>query len=401
MNPLIRRAHEARINAEAQIRKILDQAEADKRDLTGEDEEQIERLDKTCRDLNARISELLDEEQRRGDIDAAIASIPVSSPEEREQVRDIDTELRELARGERREVVVSPERRDLTKGTPTAGGNTVPTSFYDRLWEHMIEVSGILRADPTILNTQSGENIEIPVTTAHSTAALTAEGAAIPESDPEFAKRTLGAYKYALLIQVSRELTEDTGVDLLGYLARQAGRACGNAIGAHLITGSGSGQPTGVVTSATVGVTGGAGVGGAFTADNLIDLHYSVIEAYRNSASCGWLMRDATLGAVRKLKDDNGQFLWQPSLQIGAPDTLLGKPVRTDPNVAAVAATAKSVVFGDFAAYFVRLAGGIRFERSDEFAFANDLVSFRCILRGDGVLADQTGAVKVFQGGAA
>jgi HK97 family phage major capsid protein len=147
-------------------------------------------------------------------------------------------------------------------------------------------------------------------------------------------------------------------------------------------------------------VTGGTTVGGAFTADNLIDLYYSVIAPYRNSASCGWLMRDATLGAARKLKDGQGQYLWQPSIQVGVPDTLLGKPVQTDPNVAAVAVNAKSVVFGDFAQYYVRMAGGVRFERSDDFAFDSDLTTFRAIIRADGLTVDQTGALKVFAGGA-
>ena len=239
------------------------------------------------------------------------------------------------------------------------------------------------------------------MTTAHSTAALTTEGSNISESDPAFAKRSLGAYKYGVIVQVSRELLDDTSVDLEGYIAMQTGRACGNALGAHLVTGTGTSQPSGIVTGASVGVTGGAGVTGAFTADNLIDLMFSVIAPYRNSASCAWMMKDSTLAAVRKLKDTTNQYLWQPSIQVGVPDTLLGKPVYTDPNVAAPALSAKSLVFGDIAAYFVRLAGGVRFERSDEFAFNADLVTFKAVVRGDGILADQQGAVKVFQGNAA
>jgi HK97 family phage major capsid protein len=258
-----------------------------------------------------------------------------------------------------------------------------------------------LQAGATVINTAAGENLEIPVTTAHSSGALIAEGGTLTESDPAFVKRTLGAYKYGLAIQASSELVSDTGFDLLGYLARQAGRAVGNAWGTHLITGSGSSQPSGIVTSATTGVTGAASVSGAFTADNLIDLYFSVIAPYRNSTSCAWIMKDATLAAVRKLKDSQNQYLWQPSLIVGQPDTLLGKPVFTDPNVAAVALSAKSVIFGDISAYYARVAGGIRFERSDDFAFGTDLVTFRAIVRGDGTLADRTGAVKLFVGNAA
>lgn len=400
-NPLIKRVHEQRLRVELEIRSIIDAAGEEKRELSADEEANIERLDAESRSLSERLSDLLEAEDRTREIDEAYARYGKPAEPEAEGAPDVDRELREFLRGDRREFVAKPERRDLTKGTATAGGNTVPTSFYDQMWEHMIEVSGVLQAGPTVLNTASGENIEVPVTTAHSSAALTSEAAAISESDPAFAKRTLGAYKYAVLIQVSRELVDDSGVDLLGYLARQAGRACGNALGTHLVTGTGSSQPAGIVTGSTLGVTGSASVSGAFTADNLIDLHYSVIAPYRSSPSCAWLMRDTTLGAVRKLKDSQNQYLWQPSLVLGAPDTLLAKPVYTDPNVAAVALSAKSVAFGDVAAYFVRLAGGVRFERSDEYAFNADLVTFRAVVRGDGILADQTGAVKHFIGNAA
>jgi HK97 family phage major capsid protein len=211
----------------------------------------------------------------------------------------------------------------------------------------------------------------------------------------------LDAYKYAMTVQVSTELVTDTSVDLLGYLAMQSGRAVGNAFGTHAITGTGSSQPNGLATAATLGVTGGAGVAGAFTFDNLIDLFFSVIAPYRNSPSCAWLMRDAALATARKLKDTNGSYLWTPAATVGAPDTILSKPVYTDPNVAAVALSARSVLFGDISQYFVRMVNGIRFERSDDFAFQNDLVTFRCILRADGDLVDTTGAVKYFIGNAA
>ena len=154
------------------------------------------------------------------------------------------------------------------------------------------------------------------------------------------------------------------------------------------------------MTSTTLGVTGTASLSGAFTADNLIDLYYSVIAPYRNSRSAGWLAKDSTLATARKLKDTTNQYLWAPGLA-GAGDTILGKPVITDPNVAAVALSAKSLAFGDLSAYYVRLAGGIRFERSDDFAFQSDLVTFRCIVRGDGILVDQSGSVKHFVGNAA
>lgn len=399
MSDYLKRLNEARQTAWEQGKALLDAAAAENRDLSAEEQVTYDRINADIDGMAQRATALLDAEQRNKDAEEAFGKL-LGAPEKRQE-RSKSDELRAYFRGEAgKSYEVMPESRDLTKAVATAGGNVVPTSFYNKLWEHMIEVSGVLSAGPTVLRTTSGESIEIPVTTAHSTAALTAEAAAIAESDPAFAKRTLGAYKYAMSLQVASELLTDSGVDLEGYLARQAGRAVGNALGVDLVTGNATAKPSGIVQTASTGVTGGTGVAGAFTADNLIDLYFSVIAPYRNSSSCGWLMKDATLANVRKLKDTTNQYLWQPSLQVGAPDTLLGKPVYTDPNVAAVAVSAKSVIFGDIAAYHVRLAGGIRFERSDDFAFQNDMTTFRCIVRGDGILADQTGAVKVFVGAA-
>ena len=392
MSEQLKRLHEARTRAWQAITDINDAAAAEGREFTAEEEQAWDRGTAEIARLDTLQAREMERVQQEKDIAEATRDIDPPAPSEVEKLSPAD-EFRALAAGERRELVFHPESRDLTVGTATAGGDTVPTSFYNMLVEHMIEVSGVLAAGPTVLNTTSGENIEVPVTTAHSTATLTAEAAAIPESDPTFTQRVLGAYKYGVLIQVSRELVADTGVDLEGYLARQAGRAVGNALGAHLVTGTGSNQPAGIATGASTGVTG---AGTAPTADELIDLFYSVISPYRGSAS--FLVNDSTMADIRKLKDGGGQYLLQPALTAATGDQLLGKRLYTDPNVAATGSSAKSVLFGDMSAYFVRLAGGIRFERSDEYAFNTDLVTFRCLVRGDGVLADQTGAVKAFVG---
>jgi len=401
MNNEMQRLHEARLRAWNEIRAISDAAAAEERDFTAEDEAAWSKGNADIEAIDSRLGALIDAEKRTADIESALAKYGAPEAPAAPAELTVEDELRALGRGEVRSVVVPAERRDLTKGTATAGGNTVPTSFFGQVWEHMIESSAILQAGATVLNTASGESLEIPVTTAHSSGALITEGSSLTESDPAFAKRTLGAYKYGLSIQVSSELVADTGFDLLGYLARQAGRAVGNALGTDLITGNASSKPSGIVQTASTGVTGATtAASGTFTADELIDLYHAVISPYRASTSCAWIMRDATLARVRKLKDTTNQYLWQPSMQLGAPDMLLGKPIYSDPNVAAVATSAKSVIFGDISTYYVRIAGGVRFERSDDFAFQNDLVTFRCVVRGDGVLADQTGSVKVFVGAA-
>lgn len=406
MNELIKRLQEQRASDWEAMKGILDKADDEKRDLTVEEQTGYDERNANLDKLDARVKSLRDNEQRNRDAEQAFADL-LAKPSQRETKPKTD-ELRAFLTGDagkRFEIrsqgpVPIDEFRTLSKLTAGAGANTVPTTFYGRLMAHMIEVSGILASGPTLLNTASGEQIQVPKTTGHSTAALIAEAGTITASDPVFGQVPLDAYKYAMLIQLSSELITDTGVDLEGYVAMQAGRAVGNAFGTHAITGTGSSQPNGVVTAATLGVTGGAGVAGAFTYDNLVDLFYSVIAPYRNSPSCGWLLRDASMATVRKLKDGAGNYIFAPG-EDGAPDRILNKPVNTDPNVAAVALSAKSVLFGDFSQYFVRMVNGIRLERSDDFAFNTDLVTYRCILRADGDLVDTTGAVKYFAGNAA
>lgn len=409
----IKRLQEERNRTWEQAKTLLDTAATEKRDLSGEEETSWKSANERMGEIDVRLKELADVQQRNADAEAAFqgllntAQVP-GHDDKRGQAPTVAEEIRAFARGERGRAVEFKRNpndapinfRALSKATAAEGANTVKTSFYDRLIAHLIEVSAILQAGPTVLNTSTGETIQIPITTAHSSGALVAEKATIPTSEPTFGQRALGAYKYGALIQVSNELLNDTSVDLEGYLAMQAGRAVGNAFGTHLVTGTGSSQPSGIVTTATAGVTGGTGVGGAPTADNLIDLFYSVIAPYRNSPSAGWLMRDQSIATLRKMKDTTGAYLWQPSLTAGSPDTFLGKPIYTDPNVAAIGIAGVSVVFGDISQYFVRMVDGVRWEMSSDFAFNTDLVTFRVLLRGDGILADQTGAVKKFTGGA-
>jgi HK97 family phage major capsid protein len=420
MSEMVKTLRERRANVWEQAKAIADAAAEANRNFSAEEQGQWDVLNEEINQLDARIKSALDTEQRAKDADEAFNKLNGNGGKQRGgqgaagqraavqggEGGSVDDELRAWMRGETRSRFFEArpdgpvDWRALSKATATAGGNTVPTSFYDRLVAHLIQTSAILQSGAMILNTDSGETIQVPKTTAHSTASIVTEGSPISASDPAFGQVSLGAFKYGAMIQVSRELIADTGVDLEGYLAMQAGRALGNAFGAHAITGTGTSQPRGVVTDATVGVTGATGVSGAFTSDNLIDLFYSVIAPYRRSDAAVWMMADSSIAQARKLKDTTGQYIWQPGLQAGAPDMILGKPVIMDPNFAAVGIGNKPVIFGDMSQYFVRLAGSVRFERSDDYAFNTDLVTFRALMRADGALVDLTGAVKTFQGGA-
>lgn len=421
MSEIITRLRDRRLSVWNEAKGIADRAAEDNRNFSPEEQGQWDGLNAELDQLDQRIKSAIETEQRAKDQDDAFNRLAGKPAEQRGGGGAPDQqgqELRAFLKGEsgKRYYDVFPDGaapadfRTLSKLTTGAGGNVVPTSFYNRLMAHLIEVSAILQSGATVLNTTSGEVLQVPKTTSHGTALLTAEAGTISASDPAFGQASLGAYKYGVLIQVSRELIDDSGVDLEGYLAMQAGRALGNALGADLITGNGSSKPTGILNNTTLGVTGPTGANGGLGAtsgtansgaDNLIDLFYSVISPYRASSACGWLVRDATMAVIRKLKDTTGAYIFQPSLVAGTPDTLMGKPIRTDPFVPAMATGAKSVIFGDLSQYFVRLAGGVRFERSDDFAFSTDLVTFRALIRGDGILVDQTGAVKHFIGNAA
>lgn len=410
MSDLLKKMHERRLGAWEQAKEIAERAATENRDMTAEERASWDSANNDINAIDARAKDLADGERRAKDSEESFRAL-LEQPVVRDAppVGDAQkADLRGWLQGnggksfEARAAAPmgTAEFRALSKLTAGAGGNTVKTSFYEKLMAHLIEVSGILSAGPTILNTASGEQIQVPKTTSHSTASLIAEAGTITASDPVFGQVPLDAYKYAFLLQISSELVQDTSVDLEGYVAMQSGRAVGNAFGVHAITGDGSAKPNGLVTAATSGVTGGTAVAGAFTFDNLIDLFFSVIAPYRNSQSCAWMFKDSSLATARKLKDTNGSYLWQPAASVGAPDTIMGKPVYTDPNIAATGLNAKSVLFGDISQYFVRMVDTIRFERSDDYAFNTDLITYRCILRADGDLVDTTGAVKYFAGGA-
>jgi HK97 family phage major capsid protein len=301
------------------------------------------------------------------------------------------------------------EQRDLLKTTATQG---LPVDVASKILMHLVENSSVMAAGATVVTTPTGEDLQVPKSTAFVSSALTAEGGPISESDATLGINTMKAYKYASFFQVSQELATDTPTDLLDFLMRQAGQSLALAFGPHLITGTGTSQPQGIVTGASVGktsATGGATSLGLQTTaglgtDNLYDLIGSVAEPYSRQQSTGFIMTNTSLAIARKLKDSTGQPVagmvggGLNAAVSGAPsgnNVVLGYPCHVDPNVAQMAANAKSIIFGDMSRYFVRIAGGIRFERSDEFAFQNDLVSFKCIIRLDGQLVDANG-LKLF-----
>ena len=392
MKEYIDRQVEQRQRAWEAAKALLDTAAAEKRDLTAEEEASYKKMNDELNERAARIEALKADAEREAKIEAATREIAGQVRQTKAASTDADT-IRSMARGEMRSFTF--ETRDVVK---TSSGAPVPTSFFDQVIAQARLVGPMLDTS-TVLRTAGGENLQIPSQAGWSTAAITGEGTAISESDPTFNSFiTLGAYKYSFLVQLSRELIEDSGVDILSFLATQTGNALGFKVNADLTTGSGTNAPKGVVAAAGSGVTGGTGVSGAFTADNLIDLAYSLDGAARRLPGVGWMMNTASLGAVRKLKDTAGFYIFSPALADGN-DQLLNFPVYENPAMASQASAAKSVIFGHLPSYYVRQAGGLRLDRSDDYAFNADLVTFRATMRVDGNLP-QVSHIKYFIGNA-
>jgi HK97 family phage major capsid protein len=289
--------------------------------------------------------------------------------------------------------------RDTLTSTAT---QALGTDVYGTIVQHLVETSALMRAGATVITTPTGENLVVPRSTGFVTTNIIAEGASITESDPTLSTVTLGAFKYSNFFEISSELANDSPTNLLSFLARQAALSLGlgaNGYGDDLINGTGSGQPRGLLLDAGTGVTGPTGTGTSLgtqgTANQGTDVLWSLIgsvaEPYAESPSAAFLMRNASNVIVRKLKDTSGQ----PVNGLADRRSILGYPAYTDPFMPAMANTAESIAFGAMDRYFIRIVDGIRFERSDEFRFQNDLIAFRCILRLDGALID-TAAVKTF-----
>ena len=390
MSDYIKRQHDLRQAAWHEAKQILETASAESRDLTAEEDASYARISE---DLDTRakvIEQLVADEERAQRLDAAAVeargdAVPVDES-------DVAA-IRQLASGEIRSY--SFEQRDvLTSST----GAPVPTSFHDRVITKA-RLVGPMLATSTILQTAGGENIQIPNQNARSTAAITAQGQGISESDPTFNSFvTLGAFKYGFLISVSAELLTDSGVDLLGFIADNVGNAVGFKVNNDLTLGTGTVEPNGLVAQAGSGITGATATSGVFTADNLIDLTYSLDGAARFMPGFGYMANGASIGAMRKLKDTAGNYVFSPSLGVDARDMLMNRPVYENPAMASAGTGVKSVVCGDFSSYYVRQVGGIRLDRSDDYAFNTDLVTFRASLRVDGALV-QTSHVKYFIGG--
>lgn len=281
----------------------------------------------------------------------------------------------------------------LQVGTDSEGGYLVPDEFERTLIE-ALEEENIFRQLAKVISTSSGDR-KIPVVASKGSAAWVDEEGAIPEADDAFGQVSIGAYKVATIIKISEELLNDSIFNLEQYVAKEFARRIGAKEEEAFFVGNGTGRPTGIFNAtggADLGVTSGSAT--ALTLDNVMDLFHSLKPSYRKNAV--FVTNDATVKEIRKLKDGNGQYLWQPSVTAGQPDTLLNRPVRTSAFVPTMAAAAKVMAFGDFSYYWVADRQGRAFQRLNELFAANGQVGFKATQRVDGKLILPE-AIKVLQ----
>ena len=281
----------------------------------------------------------------------------------------------------------------LQEGTDSEGGYLVPDEF-ERTLVDALEEENVFRTLAHVIKTSSGDR-KIPVVASKGTASWVDEEGAYTESDDAFSQVSIGAYKLGTMIKVSEELLADSVFDLEAYISKEFARRIGAREEESFFNGDGKGKPLGILAAAggaEVGVTAASAT--AITADEVIDLFYSLKAPYRKNAV--WLLNDATVKQIRKLKDTTGQYLWQPSLVAGTPDTILGRPVKTSAFMPTAAAGAKTIAFGDFKYYWIADRQGRTFKKLSELYAANGQVGFMGTQRVDGKLILPE-AIKVLQ----
>lgn len=378
----------ARLITEAQ--EIAQKGVTEGRDLTVEEQSGFDQRIAEANALHKRASDIKEGEDRGRELEESFRSVTgreYKSPEARGDGQ-FGKWVREARAGDSFEMQIESrnlEQRDMS-GTGGLGKHGVAST----LWEYAVASSQILQY-AQLMTTADGNTIPMPKATVHADPDATdlAPNDPIVEDDSTLTTVDLAVAKRGYITYVPNELLQDATFDVEGYVARNAGRQLGLNVSAAAVAAAISGFTT-------AGVTTGAGIltglGTQSTAgqgsDYLVDLFHSVIDPYRASSSCAWGMADLTAAVLRKLKTSTGEPVWQPALVAGDPDLVLGKPTFIAPGFDTFAASKKPIFFGDWSALVVRIAGGLRFERSAEAGFGNDQTAFRALVRRGAVALD-------------
>lgn len=356
--------------------------------LSAEDDATYSKMEKEFDELTASITRA----QRRANmememnkpVNAPITAKPMVMTEQEENTgRGSKAYKKNFWNAMRRKQMTPEMSNALQIGTDSEGGYLVPDEYETTLVE-ALEEENIFRKLAHVISTSSGDR-KIPVVASKGSASWVDEEGTIPDSDDAFSQVSIGAYKLGTLIKVSNELLNDNVFNLESYISKEFARRIGAKEEDAFFNGNGTGKPVGIFNAtggAEVGVTAASAT--AITADEIIDLFYSLKAPYRKKAV--WILNDATIKTIRKLKDNNGNYLWQPALTAGTPDTILGRPVYTSSYVPTIAAGAKTIAFGDFSYYWIADRAGRNFKKLSELYAANDQTGFVATQRVDGKL---------------
>jgi HK97 family phage major capsid protein len=418
--PATQQVREQRVNLWEQMQAVMARRDPTTGNLNSEDAEQYDRLDAELDNLDV----IIQREERfdnrtssyEGGLDRSGVVAPADTPDARDE--DYNRAFNSMLRAYNGINDLEPEDRKLLQqsfrtfenaagvGTPSAGGYAVPPGFRDVFVETMKWYGPMLDL-AEIIRTDSGANLQWPTNDdTGNVGAILAENTQVTEQDVALGTASLDAYMYtSKMVRVSFQLLNDK-TDFDTWLARKLGERVGRILNAHFTTGTGTAQPDGIVTSATVGVTGTgslATTGGVGYLD-AVNLLESLDPAYGNAqggvgngSGLTWMMHQTARRAFRRLLDTTGRPVWEPSIQVGVPDSLMGYPVRINNDMATVANNSKSILFGNIAqAYVGRIVNDLSLIRMNE-RFADFLqVAFLAYERADGTMQDAN-AVRVFQ----
>jgi HK97 family phage major capsid protein len=282
---------------------------------------------------------------------------------------------------------VTPQEARAMSLTVAAGGYTVPEGFIAQLQQNMLAFGGV-RPMANVFTTGSGNSLPMPTTDDTSNeAAIVGEGSALTSpQDPTFGVITFGAFMYRTLCLASIELLQDTAFDLDSFIRGIVAERVARGTNRHFTVGNGSTQPHGFIPASSSGVTGSSAT--SISTDDLVDLEHSVDPAYRTGPKVGWQMADGTLKILKKLKDSQNRPLWLPGFAVREPDTILGYKYGINQHMAAVAASNKSLAFGDWSKYWIRDIGQLLIVRANELHIGNGQIGFYVFSRHDAKMVD-------------
>jgi HK97 family phage major capsid protein len=344
---------------------------------------------------------------------AAEGAIEFDTPKQPEKKGDLPTDEKELQHIYRRAFWLKMANRadDMTdierkafrhvnkaqSTTDPAGGYTIPQGFSNQLEVAMKWFGPMLEVGMVFDPGTGGNDFKWPTlndTTNTGKLLSEAGNATTNANDLLFADVTLGAYKFSSdLLAFSAEIDADSAFTFETIIAEALAERVGRVVNTYLTTGTGSSQPQGVVTGATQGVIADGNLASEISRDNLVDLQHSVDRAYRVGPKVGYMMHDTTLAAFKKLafNSSDARPLWVPSMRDAAPATLEGFPYWVNNDIAEGAASAKSVLFGDYSKFKIRKAGGPRLKTSEDIYIATDQSAIVLFQRYDSKVIDGGG----------